>query len=140
MPIYLDPIFSFVSLSHFMVDTFNASRPVLLTYFGLSEYEIALFSSIYIWASALTQPLFGWLSDRMGPRWLAGGGVQGGQAIGATDDLGFFAVEDKVHVNDLHATMLSMMGLDHERLTYRYAGRDYRLTDVHGRVPRAIVG
>ncbi|MCB9144672.1 MAG: MFS transporter [Anaerolineales bacterium] len=75
MPIYLDPIFSFVSLSHFMVDTFNASRPVLLTYFGLSEYEIALFSSIYIWASALTQPLFGWLSDRMGPRWLAGGGV-----------------------------------------------------------------
>lgn len=75
MPIFYDPIFSFVSLSHFMVDTFNASRPVLLTYFGLSEYEIALFSSIYIWASALTQPVFGWLSDRMGPRWLAGGGV-----------------------------------------------------------------
>lgn len=58
-----------------MVDVFNASRPVLLTYFGLSESQIALFSTIYIWASALTQPVFGWLSDRMGPRWLAAGGV-----------------------------------------------------------------
>ncbi|GAB1470464.1 MFS transporter [Chloroflexota bacterium] len=75
MPILYDPIFSFISISHFMVDTFNASRPVLLTYFGLSEYQIALFSSIYIWASALTQPIFGWISDRTGPRWLAAGGV-----------------------------------------------------------------
>lgn len=75
MSILYDPIFSFISLSHFMVDVFNASRPVLLTYFGLSESQIALFSTIYIWASALTQPVFGWLSDRMGPRWLAAGGV-----------------------------------------------------------------
>ena len=75
MPIFLDPIFSFVSLSHFIVDTFNASRPVLLTYLGLSESQIALFSTIYIWASALTQPIFGWISDRTGPRWLAAGGV-----------------------------------------------------------------
>lgn len=75
MPLFLDPIFSFVSLSHFMVDVFNASRPVLLTYLGLSESQIALFSTIYIWASALTQPIFGWLSDRIGPRWLAAGGV-----------------------------------------------------------------
>jgi FSR family fosmidomycin resistance protein-like MFS transporter len=75
MSIFLDSLFSFVALSHFMVDTFNASRPVLLTYFGLSESQIALFSTIYIWASALTQPLFGWLSDRTGPRWLAAGGV-----------------------------------------------------------------
>lgn len=75
MPIFLDPIFSFISLSHFMVDVFNASRPVLLTYLGLSEYQIALFSTIYIWASALTQPVFGWISDRTGPRWLAAGGV-----------------------------------------------------------------
>jgi FSR family fosmidomycin resistance protein-like MFS transporter len=58
-----------------MVDVFNASRPVLLTYLGLSESQIALFSTIYIWASALTQPLFGWASDRIGPRWLAAGGV-----------------------------------------------------------------
>jgi MFS transporter, FSR family, fosmidomycin resistance protein len=58
-----------------MVDTFNSSRPVLLTYLGLSETEIALISTIYIWASALSQPFFGWLSDRIGPRWLASGGV-----------------------------------------------------------------
>ncbi|MCB9111843.1 MAG: MFS transporter [Anaerolineales bacterium] len=75
MPIFLDPLFSFVSLGHFMVDVFNASRPVLLTYLGLSESQIALFSTIYIWTSALTQPFFGWLSDRVGPRWLAAGGV-----------------------------------------------------------------
>ncbi|MBK7451230.1 MAG: MFS transporter [Anaerolineales bacterium] len=75
MPLFLDPIFSFISLSHLMVDTFNASRPVLLTYFGLSESQIALFSTIYIWASALTQPIFGWISDRTGPRWLSAGGV-----------------------------------------------------------------
>ncbi|MBK8781029.1 MAG: MFS transporter [Anaerolineales bacterium] len=75
MSIFLDSIFSSIALSHFMVDTFNASRPVLLTYLGLSEWEIALFSTIYIWTSALTQPFFGWVSDRTGPRWLAAGGV-----------------------------------------------------------------
>jgi hypothetical protein len=66
--------------------------------------------------------------------WLAGGGVKGGQTYGATDEFGFKAVEKPVHVHDLHATMLKLMGFDHERLTYRYAGRDFRLTDVHGRV------
>jgi hypothetical protein len=66
--------------------------------------------------------------------WLAGGGVRGGHVHGATDPFGFQAVEDPVHVHDLHATVLHLMGLDHERLTYRYAGRDFRLTDVHGRV------
>lgn len=75
MSLFLDSIFSSIALSHFMVDTFNASRPVLLTYLGLSEWEIALFSTIYIWTSALTQPFFGWVSDRMGPRWLASGGL-----------------------------------------------------------------
>jgi hypothetical protein len=64
--------------------------------------------------------------------WLAGGGVQGGKAIGATDELGFRAVEDKVHVHDLHATMLSLLGIDHERLTYLFEGRMRRLTDVGG--------
>jgi hypothetical protein len=71
--------------------------------------------------------------------WLAGGGVRGGTAHGATDEFGFRAVEDKVHVHDLHATVLHLLGLDHERLTYRHAGRDYRLTDVHGTVVRGIV-
>jgi hypothetical protein len=71
--------------------------------------------------------------------WLAGGGVRGGQAIGATDDFGFAAVADKVHVHDLHATVLHLLGFDHERLTYRYAGRDFRLTDVHGKVVEAVL-
>ncbi len=66
--------------------------------------------------------------------WLAGGGVKGGQAYGATDEFGVKSVENRVHVHDLHATMLAPLGFDHERLTYRYAGRDFRLTDVHGRV------
>jgi len=66
--------------------------------------------------------------------WMAGGGVKGGQAYGATDEFGFKAVEKRTHVHDLHATMLHLLGFDHEKLTYRYAGRDFRLTDVHGRV------
>jgi uncharacterized protein (DUF1501 family) len=66
--------------------------------------------------------------------WLAGGGIQGGQVYGATDDFGFRAEENPVHVHDLHATMMHLLGFDHEQLTYRYAGRDYRLTDVHGEV------
>jgi hypothetical protein len=71
--------------------------------------------------------------------WLAGGGVKGGIAHGATDEFGFAAVENRVHVHDLHATILHLLGFDHERLTYRYAGRDFRLTDVHGLVVREIL-
>lgn len=71
--------------------------------------------------------------------WMAGGGVKGGMAYGATDEFGFAAVENKVHVHDLHATILHLMGIDHERLTYRYSGRDFRLTDVHGRVVHDII-
>jgi hypothetical protein len=66
--------------------------------------------------------------------WLAGGGVKAGVTIGATDELGFNAVEDRVHVHDLHATILHLLGFDHEKLTYRFQGRDFRLTDVHGLV------
>jgi hypothetical protein len=71
--------------------------------------------------------------------WLAGGGVKAGFSYGETDEFGWHAVEDKVHVHDLHATVLHLMGLDHEKLTYRHAGRDYRLTDVHGRVVNEIL-
>ncbi|MBI3862481.1 MAG: DUF1501 domain-containing protein [Planctomycetia bacterium] len=71
--------------------------------------------------------------------WLAGGGVKGGQVYGATDEFGFAAVENKVHVHDLHATMLHLLGFDHTRLTYRYAGRDFRLTDVEGNVVRELL-
>jgi hypothetical protein len=71
--------------------------------------------------------------------WMAGGGVRAGTVYGATDEFGFQAVEDRVSIHDLHATMLHLLGFDHERLTYRYAGRDFRLTDVHGRVVREIL-
>lgn len=71
--------------------------------------------------------------------WMAGGGVRGGTVYGATDELGFQAVENPVSVHDFHATILHLMGLDHKQLTYRYAGRDYRLTDVHGEVLHAIL-
>ena len=71
--------------------------------------------------------------------WLAGGGVKGGIAYGATDQFGCSAIENRVHVHDLHATILHLMGLNHEQLTYRYSGRDYRLTDVHGTVVRDVL-
>jgi len=71
--------------------------------------------------------------------WLAGGGVRGGHVHGATDEFGFRAVVDRVHVHDLHATMMHLLGFDHERLTYRYAGRDFRLTDVAGEMVKGIV-
>lgn len=71
--------------------------------------------------------------------WMAGGGVRGGMTYGETDEYGWYAIQDKVHVHDLHATILHALGLDHERLTYHWGGRDYRLTDVHGRVVREIL-
>ena len=71
--------------------------------------------------------------------WLAGGGVKGGHVHGATDEFGYKAVEQRVHVHDLHATILHLLGFDHTRLTYRYAGRDFRLTDVHGNIVRDIL-
>ncbi|MEP7274477.1 MAG: DUF1501 domain-containing protein, partial [Acidobacteriota bacterium] len=71
--------------------------------------------------------------------WLAGGGIKRGVTVGATDDLGFNVVEDRVHVHDLHATILHLLGLDHERLTFRTQGRDFRLTDVHGLVVEKLL-
>ena len=71
--------------------------------------------------------------------WLAGDAVKGGIQYGATDDYGYYAVKEKMHIHDLHATLLHLLGLDHEKLTYRYAGRDFRLTDVEGHVAREII-
>ena len=71
--------------------------------------------------------------------WLAGGGVKGGMPHGATDEFDWHAVENKVHVHDLHATILHLMGLDHEKLTYRFGDRDCRLTDVHGEIVKKIL-
>ena len=71
--------------------------------------------------------------------WLAGGGVKGGMTYGSTDDFGFKVAENPVHVHDLHATLLYLMGLDHEKLTYQYSGRNFRLTDVSGTVIKSII-
>ncbi len=71
--------------------------------------------------------------------WMAGGGVRRGTSHGSTDDLGYHAVEDRVHVHDLQATILHLLGLDHLRLTHRFQGRDYRLTDVHGEVVEKVL-
>jgi uncharacterized protein (DUF1501 family) len=71
--------------------------------------------------------------------WMAGGGIRGGARYGATDEFGYKAVENRVSVNDLHATILHTLGIDHERMTYRYNGRDYRLTDVSGRVIQEVL-
>jgi hypothetical protein len=70
---------------------------------------------------------------------MAGGGIKGGMTHGATDEFGFRAVENRTHPHDLHATMLHLMGIDHEKLTYPYAGRDFRLTDVSGTVIHEII-
>jgi uncharacterized protein (DUF1501 family) len=71
--------------------------------------------------------------------WMAGGGVKGGSAYGATDELGYHAVENPCSIYDLYATVLHLLGIDHEKLTYRFGGRDFRLTDVHGSVLRPIL-
>jgi uncharacterized protein (DUF1501 family) len=70
--------------------------------------------------------------------WLAGGGVRPGFSFGSTDETGARAVENVLHIHDLHATLLALLGLDHEKLTFRWAGRDFRLTDVHGKIARGI--
>ncbi len=71
--------------------------------------------------------------------WAAGGGIKGGQVIGKTDDIGWNVVEDPIHVNDLHATVLHLFGLDHLKLTYKFQGRDFRLTDVGGTVVKKLL-
>jgi uncharacterized protein (DUF1501 family) len=71
--------------------------------------------------------------------WLAGGGIKPGLTLGETDELGFNVVKDRVHVHDLHATILHLLGFDHEKLTYRFQGRDFRLTDVHGLIVEKLL-
>jgi hypothetical protein len=71
--------------------------------------------------------------------WMAGGGIKPGITYGESDEFGFHVVKDRVHVHDLHATLLHLLGFDHKRLTYRFQGRDFRLTDVHGKVVEALI-
>jgi hypothetical protein len=102
-------------------------------------------STLVIWAGEFGRTPFAQGSDGRDHNpfgfsiWMAGGGVQGGMAYGGTDDYGYKAVENKVHLHDLHATMLHLLGIDHTRLTFRFGGRDMRLTDVHGEVVKAIL-
>jgi hypothetical protein len=70
---------------------------------------------------------------------MAGGGVKGGTVYGATDEYGYFAIENKMHVHDLHATILHLLGMDHKKLTFQFSGRDMRLTDVHGNIVHGIL-
>jgi arylsulfatase A-like enzyme len=72
--------------------------------------------------------------------WMAGGGVKAGLSLGQTDELGYNVVEDPVHVHDINATILHLMGMNHERLTYNHLGREFRLTDVHGQVIEKLIG
>ena len=104
-------------------------------------------STLVIWGGEFGRTPMGEKRDSVGRNhhiesstmWLAGGGVKPGLNLGATDELGYAAVEDKVHVHDLQATVLHLLGLDHTKLTYRYQGRDFRLTDVHGEVVKKLL-
>jgi len=104
-------------------------------------------STLVIWGGEFGRTPMGEIRDTVGRNhhidaytvWLAGGGVKGGLNLGASDDLGFAAVEDRVHVHDLQATVLHLLGLDHTRLTFRFQGRDFRLTDVHGEVVQKLL-
>jgi uncharacterized protein (DUF1501 family) len=102
-------------------------------------------STLVVWAGEFGRTPFAQGSDGRDHNpfgftvWLAGGGIQGGTAYGETDDWGYKVVQGKVEIHDLHATMLHLLGIDHKRLTYRFGGRDMRLTDVHGEVIREVV-
>ena len=71
--------------------------------------------------------------------WIAGGGVKGGMTYGESDDFGFNATQNRMHIHDLHATLLHLLGINHEKLTYRFQGRDFRLTDVHGKLIKPVL-
>ena len=106
---------------------------------GLMEHTLVVFSSEF-GRTPFAQGKDGRDHNPFGYSiWLAGAGVKEGHVYGATDEYGYYAVRDKVHMHDLHATILYLLGIDHESLTYRYSGRDFRLTDVHGNVVRGIL-
>ena len=152
----------FVSLYHASWDHHNDLDQELGFNCGMADQPIAalltdlkrrglLDTTLVIWASEFGRTPLG--ENRPGFKevngrdhhpfayslWMAGGGVQGGQVIGKTDDLGWNVIDEPVHANDFHATILRLFGLDHTRLTYRFQGRDFRLTDVAGKVVERII-
>jgi hypothetical protein len=104
-------------------------------------------STLVIWGGEFGRTPMGEVRDSVGRNhhieaftmWLAGGGIRRGLNLGKSDELGYTAVEDRVHVHDLQATILHLLGLDHTRLTFRFQGRDFRLTDVHGEVVHKLL-
>jgi hypothetical protein len=104
-------------------------------------------STIVVWGGEFGRTPMGEARDKTGRNhhidaftmWFAGGGIPGGRVIGETDELGFNAVSERAHVHDIHATLLHLLGLEHERLTYRFQGRDYRLTDIHGELIKPLL-
>lgn len=127
----------------------STDQPIAALLADLKRHDL-LKDTLVIWGGEFGRTPFSedWPSGRMKGRdhnavgytmWLAGGGVKGGMRYGMTDELGSQAVEDRMHLHDLHATVLHLLGLDHTRLTFRYGGRDFRLTDVHGDVAHKII-
>ena len=124
----------------------NVDRPIAGLLRDLKQRGL-LDETLVVWTTEFGRTPFNNSADNKGREhhnwgftsWLAGAGVKRGHVHGATDEHGIRAVEKPVHVHDFHATILHLMGLDHERLTYRHTGRDYRLTDVHGRVVREVL-
>jgi hypothetical protein len=131
-------------LSNHTLHCGETDRPLAALLIDLKQRGL-LDSTLLVWTSEFGRTPTGQNgkgrdhSPRGFSTWLAGGGVKGGQAIGATDEFGYAAVENKIHVHDLHATLLHLLGLDHERLTYFHGGRQHRLTDVSGRVVEEVL-
>ena len=122
----------------------SVDQPIAALLADLKERGL-LDSTLVVWSGEFGRTPFAQGSDGRDHNqygfsmWIAGGGVKGGLVYGATDDFGYKAIENKVEIHDLHATMLHLFGVDHERLTYRFSGRDMRLTDVHGHVIHDIL-
>jgi len=124
----------------------NVDRPVAALLKDLKSRGM-LDETLVVWTTEFGRTPFCEKADQKGREhhrlafssWLAGGGVKAGTAYGKTDEYGIDVAEKGVHVHDFHATILHLLGLDHEKLTYRHAGRDFRLTDVHGNVVKDIV-
>ncbi len=125
-------------------NTSQIDKPIGALLQDLKQRDL-LKDTLVIWAGEFGRTPYGQGSDGRNHNnkgyttWMAGGGVKGGFSYGATDEYGYEAVEGRLHIHDWHATILHLLGLDHERLTYRYAGRDFRLTDVHGIVAKEIL-
>lgn len=147
----------FIEITHGNWDHHRALQQSLLTNAGATDQPIAalltdlkqrdmLKDTLIVWSGEFGRTPYAQGTDGRDHNnkgfsaWMAGGGVRGGMRYGATDEHGYQAVENKAHIHDLHATMLHLMGLDHTRLTYNYAGRDFRLTDVYGEVMLGVLG